>query len=506
MKFDNLRPPQKKAVDLLRKDWKLYNRHVLYASVAFGKTAFASYLADQFKSKGMRVLFIAPYTVLVEQTAEKFIEYGFEPTDIGIIWRDHPWFNPQRPIQIASADTLIRRDWPDNIDLVIVDECHIRRKALIEIFKEINTPVIGLSGTPFASWMGSVYDNLIKPCTMRELIDQGYLSDYEFYAPTKPDMTGAKTSNLSAFGQDYKDKDAHAAMDKPQVYGDIVSFWLENGDNRQTIAFCVNVAHAKQMTLEFNRAGIPAEVITAKTPQNERKEIFKRYDEGVTKILCNVGVLVAGFDADVRCVIYARPTKSEIRWIQCLGRGLRTADGKDKCLIFDHSGSVFNLGFPDQIEYDSLINKDDGLNETRSTREEIEKLEKLPTECPSCHYIKPAGSPPKCPRCGFMPISGEDVPTDRKVRLQKLKSKLDGDKPATMQEKQAFYSELKGYQREMRARGKVIKDGWCDHKYREKFGVWPKNINKTQIKEISVSTRNWIKAQQIRWAKSRKSK
>ena len=61
-----------------------------------------------------------------------------------------------------------------------------------------------------------------------------------------------------------------------------------------------------------------------------------------------------GFDSDVRCIIYARPTKSEIRWVQCLGRGLRKAQGKDKCLIFDHSGSVHRLGFPDDIEYDEL--------------------------------------------------------------------------------------------------------------------------------------------------------
>jgi superfamily II DNA or RNA helicase len=49
---------------------------------------------------------------------------------------------------------------------------------------------------------------------------------------------------------------------------------------------------------------------------------------------------VAGFDSDVRCIIYARPTKSEIRWLQALGRGLRTAPGKESCLIFDHSGTA----------------------------------------------------------------------------------------------------------------------------------------------------------------------
>ncbi|MGK5721999.1 DEAD/DEAH box helicase, partial [Proteus mirabilis] len=101
---------------------------------------------------------------------------------------------------------------------------------------------------------------------------------------------------------------------------------------------------------------------------------------GSTKIIVNVGVLVAGFDSDVRCIIYARPTKSEIRWVQCLGRGLRTAKGKDKCLIFDHSGSVHLLGFPDEIEYDDLQNKNDGMKTQSSYRDQV-KAEKKPKEC-----------------------------------------------------------------------------------------------------------------------------
>lgn len=48
--------------------------------------------------------------------------------DIGFVWRDHPNYDPTRLIQIASADTLIRREFPDNIDLLFIDEAHLRRK------------------------------------------------------------------------------------------------------------------------------------------------------------------------------------------------------------------------------------------------------------------------------------------------------------------------------------------------------------------------------------------
>jgi superfamily II DNA or RNA helicase len=101
----------------------------------------------------------------------------------------------------------------------------------------------------------------------------------------------------------------------------------------------------------------------SETPHEERQVMIHRFETGATKIIVSVGVLVAGFDSDVRCIIYARPTKSEIRWLQALGRGLRTAPGKDACLIFDHSGTVHRLGFPDSIEYDDLPSKNDGMKE-----------------------------------------------------------------------------------------------------------------------------------------------
>lgn len=77
--------------------------------------------------------------------------------------------------------------------------------------------------------------------------------------------------------------------------------------------------------MEFSRAGVTVEVMTASTPHEERQLTIRRFEQGITKIIINVGVLVAGFDSDVRCIIFARPTKSEIRWIQTLGRGLRAA-------------------------------------------------------------------------------------------------------------------------------------------------------------------------------------
>ena len=488
-----LRPHQEKIINALRRDWKKHRTHLVQAPTGAGKTAIGAKIINGFVERGMRVLFLAPYQMLVMQTAYKFIEYGLPKP--GIVWQKHEWTDPSKPIQVGTVQSQVRREMPV-VDLIIVDECHIKNKKMLEIIDNADCPVIGLSGSPYADWLGAHYENLIKEVTTRELIDTGYLSDFEVYAPTKPDLKGVRTSKLNDYGEDYVEKQIAEIMGDAKIVGCIITTWLSKGENEPTIAFCCNVSHANHITLEFNKAGVKAEVMTAQTPPDERQQITRRFEDGITKIICNVGVLVAGFDSDVRCIIYARPTKSEIRWIQCLGRGLRTAPGKERCIILDHSGTVHRLGFPDQIEYDELPNKSDGLDEVKAKRQEKEKKEKLPKQCPSCDYMKPAGVL-VCDKCGFKPLTGENVEADETRELGAIKKVK-----VTKVDKQQFYSELLSYQQTRKMNGKPFSDGALAHMYKARFSVWPRGLHQA-IKPASPETMNYIKSRQIAFAKSK---
>ncbi|WP_154933823.1 DEAD/DEAH box helicase [Klebsiella michiganensis] len=488
---------QDRALNSLRREWKQNRTFMVYAPTGSGKTGLAAFITAGHISRGKRVIFIAPYTILVRQTTARFVEYGLPEDEIGIIWRDHPDYDPERLIQIASADTLIRREFPDNIDLIIVDEAHMKKRALLEVIRDSGVKVIGLSGTPFSPWLGKYYSSLIKPTTIGELIQRGDLSPYEFYAPTKPDLKGVKSGTSEEYGSDYNEKQLSEIMCGSDLVGDIVDNWLRNGRDLPTVAFCVDKDHANFVTLQFNRAGINAEVMVAETPSDERHLIIHRFETGATKVIVSVGVLVAGFDSDVRCIIYARPTKSEIRWLQALGRGLRTAPGKDACLIFDHSGTVHRLGFPDAIEYDELPSKNDGMRGA-AAREAKEREEKLSKECPECHFMKPAGVY-ICPKCGFKPLIGEDVETDSTRNLKKMSK---GETVYTKSHKQSWWSQIKFYQRHRAAQGKPVSDGWCAHTFQEKFGEWPNGLSDFPM-EITPEVSNYIKHKLIKFAKGR---
>src|SRR5207248_9067573 len=123
------------------------------------------------------------------------------------------------------------------------------------------------------------------------------------------------------------------AMTKVTVVADVVTTWIEKGGHRPTLCFAVDRAHAKHLQQKFLEQGIAAEYIDCHTDADARKKIRQRFNSGEVKAVCNVGCLTTGIDWDVRCIILARPTRSEMLFVQMIGRGLRTADGKKDCLI-----------------------------------------------------------------------------------------------------------------------------------------------------------------------------
>ena len=482
---------QEEFISEIRGLWRDHKRIVGYAQTGFGKTRVAARIIEGFVSRGLRVCFVVPRISLIQQTAKAFLELGLD--DITLQWADNE-LDDRALITISSVDTMIRRE-KRTYDLVIVDECHKRRAKLLEWMDEFpDERYLGLSATPFADWMGNYYTGLAKSKPMRYLIEHDRLAEYEVFAPFVPDTSGLRTK-AGSMGNDFIESDLEAIMGDFKVIGNVVSNWLENGENRLTMALCVNVNHANHLMVEFQKAGVAAEVITAKVKIDERHRIFERLRLGITRILLSVECLTEGFDEpSVTCLINARPTKSQMRYAQGIGRGLRYYNGITT-LIFDHSGTSIDLGMPEDISIDALRCKDDGESKEAKEKDAEVKQIKKPKLCPSCQFLKPAGIY-ECPKCGFKPVVGEDVETDESRGLTKVTGKK---KTFTMEDKQSFWSELKGYQKEFK-----YSDGRIAHLYKEKFGVWPRLL-KDIPKQPGLDVRNYIKSRNIAYAKGRQN-
>jgi DNA repair protein RadD len=481
-------PHQARALEDLRGSLLSGRRRpMLMAPTGFGKTLTAAHIIQRALDKGKRVAFTVPSINLIDQTIAAFEAEGIHC--IGVLQGAHPRTDREAPVQICSVQTLTRRKRLD-VDLVLVDEAHALYRDVLRWMQDCpDLPFIGLSATPWSRGLGRFYDDLIVAATTADLIRDGFLSPFTVYAPSNPDL-----SSVSTVAGDFKEDELSEAMDRPSITGDIVGEWLKRGEDRQTLAFCVDRKHAQHVHERFQEVGIGAEYMDGLTPREDREATFAQFRSGATRIICNVGVLVAGVDLPMAsCLIDARPTKSRIRYVQVIGRGLRTSPGKVDLRILDHAGNALRLGLVTDIHQTRL---DDG-EEKAAQRKEREKSAPLPKLCASCKAV--LGATEKvCFACG------EPVLTVASVKvvdgdLVELGARHSGQREFPDWERRRFYSELLGY-----AEGKGYASGWAAHQYKKKFKQWPDGFDRVAMSP-SVSTVNWVRSRMIAFAKRRRA-
>jgi len=484
-----------------------HKRICMQAPTGFGKTVLASALVNSAHARGKKVLFMVPMIGLIDQTVEMFASEGIK--DVGVIQADHHQTDWNQPIQVASVQTLKKRTVPQ-ADVILIDECHkwfkfyerLMHKDKMPQFAEV--PIIGLSATPWTKHLGNWYTHFHRAGTTQEMIDAGHLSPFTVFAPTHVDLSG-----IREVAGDYDEAELSQKMQDRTLVADIVKTWQRLGEDRPTLCYAVDRAHAMKLKMQFEAAGVSCAYQDGFTKDADkrknkdepwtlgRRSIKRGFHDGSIKVVVSVGTLTTGIDWDVRCISMCRPTKSDMLFVQIVGRGLRTAPGKDDCLILDHSDNHTRLGFVTDIDASYT-----GLHHAK-TPQHSNRTEgiRLPKECPQCSYMKAPGTQ-TCPSCGFVAQVVSKIEPE-KGELRELKRpervKKEPRVYATMQEKAEFFAELKYY-----GQRQGYQSGWAAHKYKEKFGVWPNPVSHVPpAKMISQDTLDYIKSRQIRYAMRR---
>ena len=486
----NLRPHQEQAIQMLRQSLsKGLNRPLLAAPTGFGKTVVAAQIAKMASDKGKRVLFVCDRIKLVQQTLETFDAFGL---DVGVMQGNHERTNYSAPVQIASIQTLSRKQHLPIFDICIMDEIHSLHKAhkhMMDVYNAL--PFIGLSATPYSKGLGKYFNDLLVPITTEQLIDKGYLCEVDYYGGRKANLDGVKNKQLPTGGTDYDPQALSDATEKDgKLVGDIIKNWLKWAEGRQTIAFAPSIKHSKELVRQFNEAGIAAEHIDGYMDAEERQVIYDAHDRGEFMILSCSRLLNTGYDAPpVSCCIDCFPTKSKIVFQQRIGRILRTNEGKEKAIVLDHAGNYGRHGPAEAIVPDVLDDGEHRYNERELTKDKKEPKTK---DCPQCTQ-QMVGL--RC-KCGYEIPLREQLEYTQEI-LVKL-SPEQRNRKHSKEDKSTFYSELLLY-----TRSKGYKESWASHKYRERYGVWPNAIKPHMVCGISDETRNYITSTQIRWSKSK---
>ncbi|MEK6346380.1 MAG: DEAD/DEAH box helicase family protein [Burkholderia sp.] len=471
-----LRPYQLDAVEALREGARIHRAQVLMAPTGAGKTEIGAYLCDEVNKKGRRAAFVVDRVNLVDQTSQRFDHYGIPH---GVIQADHWRRRAYERIQICSAQTIEKRGFFPDLDLLIVDECHATRKATTQLIQNrVDLRVIGLSATPFTKGLGAVYSNLVNVTTTNELIEGRWLVPLQVYAARAVDMTGAKV-----VAGEWSDREIEKRG--MEIVGDIVAEWVDKtrqhfGGPVKTIVFSATVEHGNELCRQFNEAGYNFQQISYKDADGDRRreliEEFRKPDSEIAGLV-SCEVFTKGFDVpDILCGIGARPyRKSLSSHIQQLGRVMRLAPDKAFGLWLDHCGNVLRFGEDTaRIFAEGLDSLDNGALDGKSRPEPSEEERKL-LRC-SCGFVLP----PKCSAC---PACGKE--REKRSLVENVAGVMEAvntvpgtDRskvPEYLRDKESVWRQLCGLALDRKRGDEAKARGFALAQFRNLYGHWPKD-------------------------------
>ena len=453
-----LRDYQLRALDDVRASFRAGNRRVmLQLPTGGGKTLTGASMIAGALSRGGRALFVAHRLELIDQSVSTFARLGI--TSLGVIRAGDRRRDPSQPVQVASIQTLSRRQTVvDGVTLVLIDEAHRASsesyvKSLFDAYPQAR--FVGLSATPArqnGKPLGKYFDAMVHGPTYSELIAQGHLvAPLVYSTPLLPDLASVRT-----VAGDYNAEDLDAAVNNSALIGNLLTEWQQRADGRRTVVFAVSVAHSQAIVNEFVGAGVRAEHLDGGTPEDERRAILGRLESGETQVVSNVGVLCEGWDQPAcKCLVLACPTKSLVRYMQMGGRVLRPWQGVQP-IILDHGGCVDRHNVPHADREWSLDGSvaSTGVAPVKACAACFAMIGAAYMICPHCGYEFPA--PPAQER---LP---EIDPRLKYVELALRTLDVSGDPEASR------FHELA-----TKARERGWRPGAAYHKFIEQFGHEP---------------------------------
>ena len=101
-------------------------------------------------------------------------------------------------------------------------------------------------------------------------------------------------------------------MGDAKLVGSVAQTWLEKGEDRTTLVFGVNRAHALRLSEEFMSAGVAAAYVDGTVDGVMRGRIADQFRVGEVRVICSVLTRTTGVDLPVSCICDAAPTRSEL--------------------------------------------------------------------------------------------------------------------------------------------------------------------------------------------------
>lgn len=324
-------------------------RTLLLSPTASGKSFILYTMARWHQQQGRRQLIVVPTTSLVEQLASDFADYSSQ-SDWDADAHIHRIYSGKEkvtkaPIVISTWQSIYQlpKKFFEGFDVVYGDECHLfKAKSLSGLLQKMtNTPFkVGTTGTLDGTKTHRlVLEGLFGPVhrvtTTRELMDRKQLADLKIKCLVLKWPDAVRKNAIKLEYQDEMDFLVtnerrnqfltNLALDQKGNTLLLFQFVEKHG---KVLYEMIRERAAEKRKVFFVYGGVDA------TDREAVRAITEKESDAI--IVASFGTFSTGVNIrNIRNVIFASPTKSRIRNLQSIGRGLRIADGKTTCTLYD---------------------------------------------------------------------------------------------------------------------------------------------------------------------------
>lgn len=321
-------------------------RGLFVSPTASGKSYIIYVLCRFYRLMDKRILIIVPTTSLVEQMASDFVDYGWSAKQIHKIYSGHDR-ETHKPVVISTWQSLYKlpKKFFKDYGVVIGDEAHLfKAKSLTNIMEK-------LTDCPYRFGFTGTLDGT----QTNRLVLEGLFGKAEKVITTKELIDSNTLAKLNVVCLLLKHKEEEAKSIKDSNYAEEIQYLISNTRRNKFLFNLCDTLKGNTLLLYqmVEKHGMILYKLCQKLDRDlhfvyggvdaEKREEIRRLTEKSNKslIIASYGTFSTGINIkNINNVIFASPSKSRIRVLQSIGRGLRKSETKNDVTLYDISDDL----------------------------------------------------------------------------------------------------------------------------------------------------------------------
>ena len=315
------------------------SRRLFLSPTASGKSFIIYCLVRYYRMMNKKILILVPTTSLVEQMTSDFISYGWDDDNIHKVYSGYDK-QTDKPVVISTWQSLYKlpKKYFEQYQCIFGDEAHtFKAKSLTSIMEKLeDCPYrFGFTGT-------------LDGTQTHRLVLEGLFGKVEKVISTKELMDKKTLAKLDANCIVLKYGEDESKQIKDHKYSEEINFLVSHNKRNTFIinlckrlkgnTLCLFQLVEKHGNVLYDMMkGDNTHYVHGGTSAEDRERVRELVNNSNNSIIiASYGTFSTGINIpNLNNIVFASPSKSRIRVLQSIGRGLRKSTNKDSVLIYD---------------------------------------------------------------------------------------------------------------------------------------------------------------------------